>query len=87
MIDLGKARLRFEELGLLSADSLLDSLLERVQHKSIRYLDFSNELLETELAERQERNIELRFKLALKLARVPYRKTLTEFDFTFQPSS
>jgi hypothetical protein len=31
MIDLGKARLRFEELGLLSADSLLDSLLERVQ--------------------------------------------------------
>ncbi len=82
MIDLEKSRLHLEELGLLNAASLLDSLLERAQHKNSTYLDFLNELLETELSERQKRNIEVRFKLA----RLPYRKTLSEFDFTFQPS-
>ncbi|SHM93725.1 IstB transposition helper protein [Caldanaerovirga acetigignens] len=82
MIDLEKARSHLEELGLLSASSFLDALLERAQRQNTTYLDFLNNLLETELAERQRRNIEVRSKLA----RLPYKKTLKEFDFTFQPS-
>ncbi|MCS3916060.1 hypothetical protein M2349_001201 [Caldanaerobacter subterraneus subsp. tengcongensis MB4] len=38
MIELEKARLHLEELGLLSAASLLDSLLERAQHKTAHIL-------------------------------------------------
>jgi len=82
MIDLEKARSHLEELGLLNAASFLAALLERAQHQNSTYLEFLNDLLETELTERQRRNIEVRSKLA----RLPYRKTLTEFDFTFQPS-
>jgi DNA replication protein DnaC len=45
------------------------------------YLSYLNELLEAELNERQRRNIEVR----MKLAHLPYRRTLQEFDFSFQP--
>jgi DNA replication protein DnaC len=82
MIDLEKARSYLEELGLLSAAAFLDALLERAQRENSTYVDFLNDLLETELAERQRRNVEVRSKLA----RLPYKKTLKEFDFTFQPS-
>lgn len=82
MIDLEKARSHLEELGLLSAAAFLDALLERAQRENRTYLDFLNNLLETELAERQRRNVEVRSKLA----RLPYKKTLQEFDFTFQPN-
>ena len=82
MIDLEKARSHLEELGLLSAVDFLDALLERAQRENSTYVDFLNDLLETELAERQRRNVEVRSKLA----RLPYKKTLKEFDFTFQPS-
>jgi DNA replication protein DnaC len=38
--------------------------------------------LDAEISERQRRNLEVR----TKLAHLPYRKTLEEFDFAFQPS-
>ncbi|RKL62599.1 AAA family ATPase [Thermoanaerobacteraceae bacterium SP2] len=82
MIDLEKARSHLEELGLLNAAAFLNVLLERAQRENSTYLALLNNLLETELAERQRRNIEVRSKLA----RLPYKKTLEEFDFTFQPS-
>lgn len=82
MIDFEKARTHLEELGLSNAASLLDALLEKAQHRNSTYVDFLNDLLEAELVERQRRNMEVR----TKLARLPYKKTLEEFDFTFQPS-
>lgn len=82
MIDLEKARSQLEELGLLNAVSFLEALLERAQRENTTYLQFLNSLLGAELVERQRRNIEVKSKLA----RLPYRKTLSEFDFTFQPS-
>lgn len=82
MIELEKAKSNLEELGLLNAAVFLDALLERAQRENTTYLEFLNDLLEAELSERQRRNIEVRSKLA----RLPYRKTLKEFDFTFQPS-
>lgn len=71
-----------EELGLLNAGAILDALLERAQRENSMYIAFLNSILEAELTERQRQNIEVRSKLA----RLPYRKTLSEFDFTFQPS-
>lgn len=82
MIELEKARAHLEELGLVNAATCLDALLERAQSQNHTYLAFLNELLEAELVERQRRNIEVRSKLA----RLPYKKTLEEFDFSFQPS-
>ncbi len=82
MIELEKAKSNLEELGLLNAAVFIDALLERAQHENVTYIEFLNGLLEAELSERQRRNIEVRSKLA----RLPYRKTLKEFDFTFQPS-
>lgn len=82
MIELEKARAHLEELGLSNAAIYLDALLEKAQRENSTYIDFLNSLLESEVVERQRRNMEVR----TKLARLPYRKTLEEFDFTFQPS-
>jgi DNA replication protein DnaC len=82
MIELEKAKSNLEELGLLNAAVFIDAILERAQHANATYIEFLNDLLEAELSERQRRNIEVRSKLA----RLPYRKTLSKFDFTFQPS-
>jgi hypothetical protein len=43
---------------------------------------FLSPLLEAKLSERRRRNIEARTKLAC----LPFRKKLDEFDFSFQPS-
>ncbi|MBR8661832.1 DNA replication protein DnaC [Brevibacillus aydinogluensis] len=82
MIELEQARLRLEELGLQQAALLLDAHLEAASHGQPTYLSFLNMLLDAEIAERQKRNMEVR----TKLAHLPYRKTLEEFDFSFQPS-
>jgi len=82
MMELEKAREYLEELGLSNAAIYLDALLEKAQRENNTYIDFLNDLLNTEVVERQRRNMELR----TKLARLPYRKTLDEFDFAFQPS-
>jgi len=55
--------------------------LEAASRSQSTYLSFLNELLEAELQERQRRNVEVR----MKLAHLPYRRTLQEFDFSFQP--
>ena len=69
MIELEKARAHLEELGLSNAAIYLDALLEKAQRENSTYIDFLNNLLETEVVERQRRNMEIR----TKLARLPYR--------------
>ncbi|MCI3919435.1 IS21-like element helper ATPase IstB [Paenibacillus sp. TRM 82003] len=81
MIELEQARLRLEELGLEQAAQALDAKLEAASRNQSTYLSFLNELLEAEIMERQRRNVEVR----MKLSHLPYRRTLSEFDFTFQP--
>lgn len=46
------------------------------------YVSFLTDLLSAELEERHKRNVETK----ARLSRLPYRKTLEEFDFSFQPS-
>ncbi|MBA4544270.1 MULTISPECIES: IS21-like element helper ATPase IstB [Thermoactinomyces] len=82
MTELEQVRFRLEELGLHRASELLDVRLKAAQHAQYTYLAFLGELLEAELTERKRRNLEVR----TKLARLPYRKSLDDFDFSFQPS-
>lgn len=70
------------ELNLHEADVLLEPHLQRAAQGDRPYADFLLDLLEAEARTRQE----TRLKNALKRARLPFRKSLEQFDFTFQPS-
>ncbi|HQE25899.1 MAG TPA: ATP-binding protein, partial [Candidatus Atribacteria bacterium] len=82
MVELEEVRLQLAELGLTQLALQLEALLERAQKEKQTYLSFLGSSLERELAFRQERKIEVKFRMA----HLPYRKTLAEFDFSFQPS-
>jgi DNA replication protein DnaC len=82
MIELEQVRSRLEELGLHQGAHMLDACLEQATRNQQTYLSFLNHLLAQEISQRQQRNLEVR----TKLAHLPYRKSLDEFDFSFQPS-
>lgn len=82
MIALEKARLHLEQLGLTQAAAVLESRLEAAAHKQVPYVEFLADLLEIEAAARRERYLRTR----MRLAHLPFRKTLEDFDFSFQPS-
>jgi DNA replication protein DnaC len=71
-----------ETLGLREADLLLESHLQRAAQGDRPYADFLLEVLEAEVRSRQE----TRLKNAVKRARLPFAKTLEQFEFAFQPS-
>jgi DNA replication protein DnaC len=60
----------------------LDSLAEQATAQQWTYLDFLDQLLETELGARHEREVAHR----IRQAHFPYLKTLDQFDFSFQPT-
>jgi DNA replication protein DnaC len=82
MIALEKARLHLEQLGLTQAAMVLDSRLEAAAQKELPYVEFLADLLEIEATARRERYLRTR----MRLAHLPFRRTLEEFDFSFQPS-
>lgn len=82
MIELEKAHAQLEELKLGAAAALLDSRLQLATENNLTYVSFLTDLLSAELEERHKRSVETK----AKLSRLPYRKTLEEFDFSFQPS-
>jgi DNA replication protein DnaC len=61
---------------------ILSSLAKTAEEQGKSYLTFLDELLEEEVAAREQRRIET----ALKISGLPYIKSIDEFDFTFQPS-
>ena len=71
-----------EELSLHEADVLLEPHLQRAAQGDRPYADFLLDLLEAEARTRRE----TRLKNALKRARLPFVKSLEQFDFGFQPS-
>jgi DNA replication protein DnaC len=79
---LAEARALLEELGLEQASAIVEDALQTSRLEKRDYLTFLLDLLHHERVERQRRNVEVR----TKLAHLPYRKTLEEFDFAFQPS-
>lgn len=82
MVELEHTRFLLEQMGLHTAAQLLDAQLEISLHSQQTYLQFLHELLFSEQQQRQRKSLETR----LKLARLPHRKGLDEFDFEFQPS-
>jgi DNA replication protein DnaC len=69
------------KLKLLHLAEAVDTLISRAQEGQVGYREFLDLVLEEELGIREGR----RFKQALKLAGLPYHKTLDSFDFAFQP--
>jgi len=69
-------------LGLSEADAVIETCLERASKEAPSYAQFLTELLTSELTARQLRQLRMR----LRMARLPYQKTLDQFDFAFQPS-
>ncbi|TCP52561.1 DNA replication protein DnaC [Tumebacillus sp. BK434] len=82
MIELEQVRARLEDLGIHQGAAALDACLERATREQPTYIGFLNDLLGQEITQRQQRNLEVR----TKLAHLPYRKKFDEFDFSFQPS-
>lgn len=82
MVELEHARKLLSSMGLATAAALLDAQLERSLHLAHTYVQFLDGLLTSEQQERGRKGEEMR----TKLARLPHRKGLEEFDFSFQPS-
>ena len=70
------ARLRLPRIA-----EILEPLLGSAEADSKSYLAFLDELLQEEVAQKEQRRVET----ALKISGLPFRKTIDEFDFTFQP--
>ena len=82
MIALEQARHYLEQLGLAQAAAVLDSRLEAAARKQAPYAEVLADLLGAEAAARRERYLRTR----TRLAHLPFRRSLEEFDFRFQPS-
>jgi len=82
MVELEHSRQLLCEMGLNTAGDLLEAYLEKAVHEEMTYIRFLNELLSSEQMERRRKSSEMR----LKLSKLPHRKTLEDFDFSFQPS-
>jgi DNA replication protein DnaC len=72
----------FRALKAPAAARALPKLAERAREESWSYERFAEALLSTEVSSRESHGGESR----IKAARFPARKTLEEFDFTFQRS-
>jgi len=75
-IESNLARLRLPTIG-----QILDQVIKVAESKGKSYLSFLDELLEEEVAQKEQRRVET----ALKISGLPFIKSIDEFDFTFQP--
>jgi DNA replication protein DnaC len=73
---------QLRRLGLLQIQATVAATLARAEAEGWGYVALLDHLLEEEIAAREARRI----KNALKLAGLPFLKTLDAFDFAFQPS-
>ncbi|MGE5553725.1 MAG: IS21-like element helper ATPase IstB [Betaproteobacteria bacterium] len=71
-----------ERLGLKRMAAVLDSSAEEASRNNETYLEFLERLVEAERQDRYERYLKVR----TSLAHLPWRKSLDDFDFSFQPS-
>ena len=81
-VDLDGTRTFLEQLGLLHAAERLTELVNESVKTNLSAHRFLDELLSSELANREERRI----KTSLRLSGLPPGQTLGNFDFAFQPS-
>jgi DNA replication protein DnaC len=69
-------------LQLTTMAAVMESHLERASREGRAYAEFLADLLAVEVDSRRERYLRTR----LRLAHLPYQKTLADFDFAFQPT-
>ncbi|MCK5204566.1 MAG: ATP-binding protein, partial [Desulfobacterales bacterium] len=69
-------------LRLPKIREILEGVLNASEKKDASYLNFLDELLEEEVAAKEQRRIET----AIKISGLPFIKSIDEFDFTFQPN-
>ena len=82
MIALEQARAHLETLGLNQAVEVLDSRLDDAARRQLPYPEMLADLLGVEVAARRERYLTTR----TRMAKLPFQRTLDDFDFSFQPS-
>ena len=78
MIAIEQARAHLETLGLSQAVEVLDD----AARKQLPYPEMLADLLGVEVAARRERYLTTR----TRMAKLPFQRTLEQFDFSFQPS-
>lgn len=69
-------------LGLLKTSETLDAYLEVACKKNLSTIQILDHVMNEEVDDKLQRSMTFRSRLA----KFPYRKTLEEFDFSFQPS-
>lgn len=77
-----RLQLAFQQLGWVRVPDVLHQLAEEASKQNISYLEFLDKLLQEEIFAKNDRYIRTR----TRLARLPYHKTLSQFEFSFQPS-
>jgi DNA replication protein DnaC len=60
---------------------ILQQEVHGAEDQSKSYLSFLDDLLEEEVAQKEQRRVEI----AIKISGLPFIKSIDEFDFTFQP--
>jgi len=60
---------------------VLDTLITHAEQEKLSYLAFLDRLFEEEVAAKEQRRIDM----GLRLAGLPWAKTIEEYDFTFHP--
>jgi DNA replication protein DnaC len=73
---------RLARLRLGNIAERLDSLLSDAAKREPSYLDFLDELLDSEVKSKQQKRV----SMGIQIAHFPAVKTLEDFDFKFQPS-
>jgi DNA replication protein DnaC len=76
-----RVRLELERLRLGQVAAVLDRVCAEASQDNRSYLEFLDALLQAERAARYERNVQIK----TRLARLPYHKTMADFDYRFQP--
>ena len=81
-IALEQARQHLETLGLKQAVEALDNTLDAAASQQLTYPEMLAQLLGQEVSARRERYLSTK----IRMAHLPFLRTLEQFDFTFQPS-
>lgn len=72
----------FQQFGWVRIPETLHAHAEDAAKNNLSYLEFLDKLLQEELAAKHNRYLKTR----TRLAKLPYHKTMDQFDFEFQPS-
>jgi DNA replication protein DnaC len=75
-------RQQLHALKLTRIEPIVDSIAQECARERVGYLDFLERLLEIELLERRERKVDM----LRRFAGFPYKKSLEQFDYDFQPT-